>query len=169
MPRPDGTLWHDPCTSHNSAHCFRVDGDMSEGARIMHGDHKGRCIGLGLLGNVSWPLAPSMVARSVTNPSLRMLPCSGIDGYVRWRHATPGGAGYVQVTHPGCTGAWDQPRECHIAFVYGVTISWLRGGPKAEQVDVIDTRLAPRVPEHRYLLRGQASYALDQSFSPGEH
>jgi hypothetical protein len=168
-PRPDGTLWHDRCDSHDSAHCFQIEGDISIGARITHNDHKGQCIGLGLFGAVSWPIGPSMVARNAINPSLRMMPCSGIRGYVRWRHAAPGGAGHVQVVHPGCTGARDQPRECTIAFAYATFVNYLQGGPKAERVDVMDTRLAIRVPEHRFLLRGQASYRLDQSFSPGEH
>lgn len=159
VPKSDGSnrLEHVVCPTHNKDQCFHVDGDPSVGARIRHANNPGLCIGLLLAPPGSWPPAPSMVSDAA-----RMLPCSGSDGYVKWRQASPGTAGYLQLAAgPACTGASNQPRECRFALCFVLPYR-TNPGP----VQVIDTLFVRTVPESFVLSSGRANYKVE-THAPG--
>lgn len=159
VPKSDGSnrLEHVVCPTHSKDQCFHVDGDLAVGARIRHANNPGLCIGLLLAPPGSWPPAPSMVADAA-----RMLPCSGSDGYVKWRQASPGTASYLQLAAgPACTGASNQPRECRFAVCFVLPYRTSPG-----PVQVIDTLFVRTVPESHVLSSGRANYKVE-THAPG--
>lgn len=150
--RPDGQVDHKPCSSIPEQ-CFQIEGSLTSGTRIMQADStsgSSLCIGILL---TPWPNGASLTADSV-----RMMPCSGVSGYVKWRQASPGG--YVTIAHPDCAGS-SPPRECYLGLC-------VRLPPLISMAALIDTRLDLRQYEAKSILQaGRASYTVEE-FAPGE-